>query len=48
MMAYPNAGAHLLADLRWNKLVLAHGCYWKRCAFCDTCLDYIRRYDPRR
>ncbi len=46
MTAYPNAGAHLLADLRWNKLALAHGCYWKRCAFCDTRLDYIRRYDP--
>jgi radical SAM superfamily enzyme YgiQ (UPF0313 family) len=31
---------------QWNKLVLAHGCYWRRCAFCDTSLDYIRRYDP--
>ncbi len=26
---------------RWNKLTLAHGCYWKRCAFCDTTLPYI-------
>jgi len=32
--------------LRWNKLALAYGCYWKRCAFCETSLDYIRRYDP--
>jgi radical SAM superfamily enzyme YgiQ (UPF0313 family) len=32
--------------LRWNKLTLAHGCYWKKCAFCDTSLDYIGRYDP--
>jgi radical SAM superfamily enzyme YgiQ (UPF0313 family) len=30
----------------WNKLTLAHGCYWKRCAFCDTSLDYIGRYKP--
>ena len=30
---------------RWNKLMMAHGCYWHRCAFCDTSLDYIRRYD---
>lgn len=31
---------------RWNKLTLARGCYWRRCAFCDTSLDYIRRYEP--
>jgi radical SAM superfamily enzyme YgiQ (UPF0313 family) len=31
---------------RWNKLTLAHGCYWKRCTFCDTALDYIGRYEP--
>lgn len=36
----------LWADTRWNKLTVAHGCYWKKCAFCDTSLDYIRRYDP--
>lgn len=30
---------------RWNKLMMAHGCYWARCAFCDTTLDYIRRYE---
>lgn len=30
---------------RWNKMTLAHGCYWKRCAFCDTSLPYIRDYD---
>lgn len=30
----------------WNKLTLAHGCYWKKCTFCDTSLDYISRYEP--
>jgi radical SAM superfamily enzyme YgiQ (UPF0313 family) len=36
----------LWSNGQWNKLVLAHGCYWRRCRFCDTSLDYIRRYDP--
>ncbi|NBU19863.1 radical SAM protein [bacterium] len=34
------------SDGRWNKLTLAHGCYWKKCNFCDISLDYINRYDP--
>ncbi len=34
------------SDTRWNKLTVAHGCYWKRCTFCDTSLDYIARYEP--
>ncbi|NDD90642.1 radical SAM protein [bacterium] len=34
------------SDGRWNKLTLAHGCYWKKCNFCDVSLDYISRYDP--
>lgn len=34
------------SDGRWNKLTLAHGCYWRKCNFCDVSLDYIRRYDP--
>ncbi len=29
----------------WNKLTLAHGCYWRKCSFCDTSLDYISRYE---
>jgi hypothetical protein len=29
---------------RWNKMVMVHGCYWHRCAFCDTSLDYIGRF----
>lgn len=37
----------LWSDGRWNKLTLAHGCYWKKCTFCDTSLDYISRYEPQ-
>ena len=36
----------LWSDARWNKVTVAHGCYWKKCAFCDVSLDYIGRYDP--
>jgi radical SAM superfamily enzyme YgiQ (UPF0313 family) len=32
---------------RWNKLILAHGCYWKGCNFCDISLDYIERYEEQ-
>jgi radical SAM superfamily enzyme YgiQ (UPF0313 family) len=35
----------LWSDARWNKLTVAHGCYWKKCSFCDISLDYISRYD---
>jgi len=41
-----NPVTRLWSDGRWNKLVLAHGCCWSRCAFCDTSIDYICRYDP--
>lgn len=33
------------SDGRWNKLTVAHGCYWSKCSFCDISLDYIERYD---
>ncbi len=33
------------SDLHWNKLMLAHGCYWHQCSFCDVSLDYIKRYE---
>ncbi|MGL4992700.1 MAG: B12-binding domain-containing radical SAM protein [Bacteroidales bacterium] len=36
----------LWSDGRWNKLTLAHGCYWGKCSFCDCSLDYISRYAP--
>ena len=35
----------LWSDGRWNKLTVAHGCYWKQCSFCDVSLDYISRYE---
>lgn len=35
----------LWSDGRWNKLTIAHGCYWHQCSFCDTTLDYIKRYE---
>ncbi|PCJ46036.1 MAG: radical SAM protein [Gammaproteobacteria bacterium] len=36
----------LWSDGRWNKLTMAHGCYWRKCTFCDISLDYIRSYEP--
>jgi len=36
----------LWSDGFWNKLTMAHGCYWGKCSFCDTSLDYIKRFDP--
>jgi radical SAM superfamily enzyme YgiQ (UPF0313 family) len=41
----PNPMHRIWSDGRWNKLTLAHGCYWKKCSFCDVTLDYIGRYD---
>ena len=34
------------SDGRWNKLTMAHGCYWGKCTFCDISLDYIQLYEP--
>lgn len=36
----------LWSDGRWNKLTMAHGCYWGKCTFCDISLDYISAYEP--
>lgn len=36
----------LWTDGRWNKLTMAHGCYWGKCTFCDISLDYIKIYEP--
>tara|TARA_R110002073_G_scaffold103664_10_gene234782 strand:+ start:12238 stop:14310 length:2073 start_codon:yes stop_codon:yes gene_type:complete len=40
-----NPAHRLWADGRWNKITLAHGCYWKKCTFCDISLDYIGHYE---
>lgn len=36
----------LWSDTRWNKIAVAHGCYWRKCTFCDITLHYIQHYDP--
>jgi radical SAM superfamily enzyme YgiQ (UPF0313 family) len=45
VMEMLNPMHRLWSDGRWNKIMLAHGCYWKKCSFCDVSLDYIGRYD---
>ncbi|MCC7442767.1 MAG: radical SAM protein [Bdellovibrionales bacterium] len=45
LLEMPNPIHRLWSDLKWNKVTLAHGCYWKRCSFCDVNLDYIGRYE---
>lgn len=44
MAEMTNPMHRLWSQGRWNKLMMAHGCYWHKCAFCDTSLDYIGRY----
>ena len=41
-----NAMHRIWTDGTWIKAYLAHGCYWHRCAFCDTTLDYVCGYKP--
>ncbi len=31
-------------DGTWIKAYLAYGCYWHRCSFCDTTLEYVYGY----
>lgn len=45
MAEMTNPMHRLWSQGKWNKMMMAHGCYWHRCAFCDTRLDYIGRYD---
>lgn len=42
----PNRLHRLLVEHPWDKLVLAHGCYGKKCTFCDVNLDYVGRFEP--
>lgn len=46
VLEMPNPMHRIWSDARWNKMTIAHGCYWKKCSFCDVNLDYIGRYDP--
>jgi len=46
LMELPNPMHSLWSNGFWNKLQLARGCYWAKCAFCDTSLPYISNYDP--
>lgn len=48
MVEMPNPMHRMWSDFRWNKLILAHGCYWKKCTFCDVNLDYIGRFEPQK
>lgn len=45
MAEMTNPMHRLWSNGKWNKMMLSHGCYWAKCAFCDTCLDYIARYE---
>jgi len=38
----------LWSDAPWLKYALARGCYWHRCSFCDTRLEYVAGYVPAR
>lgn len=46
MIEIVNPMHSLWSDGRWNKLTMAHGCYWGKCTFCDVSLDYIKVYEP--
>ena len=41
-----NPMTRLWSEACWLKVVVAHGCHWHRCRFCDTSLDYVARYVP--
>ena len=45
ILEFTNPMHKLWSDGKWLKLTFAHGCYWGKCAFCDTSLDYIKRYE---
>jgi hypothetical protein len=35
----------LWSDGRWNKVLVAKGCYWQKCSFCDVSLPYISGFE---
>ncbi len=46
VLEFINPMHRMWSDGRWNKLTMAHGCYWGKCTFCDISLDYIKLYEP--
>ncbi len=40
----PNPMSRLWNDGRWNKIMLCRGCYYAKCAFCDTSLSYVKNF----
>ena len=41
-----NRVSQLQTQSTWLKVTAAHGCYWKKCAFCDVTLPYIGDFEP--
>ncbi len=41
-----NPMMRLWSERNTLKLRLARGCYWHKCAFCDTTLPYIKDFEP--
>ncbi len=48
LVEFTNPMHRLWSDGQWNKMTLAHGCYYSKCTFCDTHLDYIGRYSAAK
>mgnify|MGYP000860875968 CR=1 FL=1 len=46
LLEMANPMHRIWSDGKWLKVPVANGCYWHKCAFCDTALDYIGRYEP--
>lgn len=44
-MTRPNIMDQLWSGWCWNHIIVSHGCYWKKCSFCDVQLDYVKRYE---
>jgi len=39
-----NPMQRIWSDGAWIKVFLAYGCYWHKCEFCDTSLEYVNHY----
>lgn len=40
--------SRLLSEGLWLRITAAHGCYWKKCTFCDIDLPLVGDFEPRR